>query len=69
MPGQQQKAPYVVVKEVGQEQFERKVNGLIAEGYRPVGGPWVMTVQHPLSGQEALGFLQAMLRHAHLSLS
>jgi hypothetical protein len=55
---------YLVVKIVGQGNFEKRVNELVAQGYEPVGGVWVMTVQHPITGQENLGFLQPMFRRS-----
>lgn len=56
------KAPYVLVKEVGQENFEKRANKLVAAGYQPVGGVTVMSVVSPITGQTNLGFLQAMFR-------
>ncbi len=54
--------PYRIVRVVGQRQFEAEVCRLMAKGYEPAGGPTMMQVVHPISGQEAIGFLQAMYR-------
>lgn len=67
MPGEMP-PPYVLIKEVGQEDFEKSVNKLVASGYQPVGGVNVTGVVHPITGEKNIGFLQAMF-HAPFSLS
>lgn len=52
--------PYVIVRVVGQEEFEEECCQLMKLGYVPSGGPTAMTVVHPLTNQASIGFLQAM---------
>ena len=52
--------PYRVVREVGQPRFEAECCALMEQGYVPAGGPIVMEVVHPITGQSGMGFMQAM---------
>ncbi len=51
---------YRIVREVGQERFEAACCGFMNQGYVPAGGPLVMEVVHPITGQSGMGFFQAM---------
>lgn len=60
MPGDLK--PYRVVREIGQDRLEAACCALMLEGYEPIGGPIVMEVLHPITGQSGMGFMQAMCR-------
>lgn len=58
MPGDLK--PYRLVRVVGQEAFEAECCALMKRGYEPAGGPTMMQVVHPITGQSAVGYFQAM---------
>lgn len=57
-----ERKPYRIVREIGQAKLEEECCELMQQGYEPIGGPIVMEVVHPITGQSGMGFMQAMYR-------
>ena len=58
MPGRK---PYIVIKEVGQEQFEKVIEAHMDAGYVPIGGLSLFAAPGLVGTRPQVGYVQAMV--------
>lgn len=57
-----ERKPYIVVKEVGQEQFEKVVEAHMGAGYLPIGGVTLFVAPSLIAGRApSIGYVQSMV--------
>lgn len=57
-----ERKPYIVIKEVGQDSFEKVVGAYVEAGYLPIGGVSLFVAPSLVAGRgPQIGYVQAMI--------
>ena len=57
-----ERKPYIVIKEVGQEQFEKVIAAHMEAGYLPIGGVTLFVAPSLITGRApSIGYVQSMV--------